>query len=124
MSPREAYFPNSQFRKTLPRSLAQDLRLGADFPCQVAHRFFIASEMRMRAAGLMPGRFFPGAAAAWFALGGRPRRAGEESPCSAEMAWSILRSALRSESKLWMSTNVLSNGVGVVHCSSRLSSQR
>jgi hypothetical protein len=44
---------------------------------------------------------------------------------SAEMAWSIrLRSVLRSESKLWMSTNVLSNGEGAVHCSSRVSSQR
>jgi len=29
------------------------LRLEADFPCQVAQRFFIASEARLRAATLM-----------------------------------------------------------------------
>jgi len=51
------------------------LRLGADFPCQVAQRFFIASEMRLRAAALIPRRFLPGAGDACFALGGRPRRA-------------------------------------------------
>src|SRR5271157_5506342 len=68
-----------------------DLRLGADFPCQVAQRFFIASEMRLRAAALRPPRLLPGDGAACFALGGRPRRAegGEASPSSAEMAWSI-----------------------------------
>ena len=38
------------------------LRLGADFPCQVAQRFFIASEMRLRADALIP-RFLPDTAA-------------------------------------------------------------
>src|SRR5208337_4538382 len=61
------------------------LRLGADFPCQVAQRFFMASEMRLRAAALIPRRFLPGAGAACFALGGRPRRAEDDevSPSSA-----------------------------------------
>src|SRR5208283_1723689 len=81
------------------------LRLGADFPCQVAQRFFIASEMRLRAAALITRRFLPDAAAC-FALGGRPRRGedAEVSPSSAEMALSIrFRSALRSETMVWMS---------------------
>jgi len=81
------------------------LRLGADFPCQVAQRFFIASEMRLRAAALIPRRCLPDAAAR-FALGGRPRRGEDDevSPSSAEMARSIrLRSALRSETMVWMS---------------------
>ena len=49
------------------------LRFRADFPCHVAHRFFIASEMRLRAAALMP-RLLPGAGATCFALRGQPRR--------------------------------------------------
>src|SRR5664280_427430 len=82
------------------------LRLASDFPFQVAQRFFIASEMRLRAAALIPRRFLPSAGDACFALGGRPRRAecGEVSPSSAEMAWSIrLRSTLRSETRVWIS---------------------
>ena len=98
---------------------------GADLPFHFAQRCFIAAEVRLRAAALMRRRFLPSTGAACFALGGRPWRAGEVSLSSAEMAWSIrLRSVLRSESKLWMSTNVLSNGEGAVHCSSRVSSQR
>ena len=74
---------------------------GADFPFHFAHRCFIASEMRLRAAGLIRRRFPPVVAA----FGGRPRRgAVEVSPSSAEMAWSIrLRSALRSETMVWIS---------------------
>jgi len=74
---------------------------GADFPFHLAHLCFIALEMRLRAAGLMRRRFPP----ADVAFGGRPRRgAVEVSPSSAEMAWSIrLRSALRSETMVWMS---------------------
>ena len=70
---------------------AHALRLGADFPCQVAQRFFIASEMRLRAAALIRRRFLPAVGTAVFALGGRPRRGGDDevSPSSAEMAWSI-----------------------------------
>lgn len=82
-------------------------RLGADFPCQIAQRFFIASEMRLRPAALIPRGFLPGAGTTCFALGGRPRRAeeGEVSCSSAEMALSIrLRSALRSETTVWMFT--------------------
>src|SRR5271157_5275889 len=79
--------------------------LGADLPCHFAQRFFIASEMRLRAAALIPRRFLLDATAC-FALGGRPRR-GEDpevSPSSAEIAWSMrLRSALRSETMVWMS---------------------
>src|ERR1017187_7962667 len=72
---------------------------GADFPFHLAHRCFMASEMRLRAAGLIRRRFPPVTAA----FGGRPRRgAVEVSPSSAEMAWSIrLRSALRSETMDW-----------------------
>src|SRR5208337_4504036 len=80
------------------------LRLGADFPCHFAQRFFIASEMRLRADALIR-RFLPGRTAC-FALGGRPRRGEDDevSPSSAEMARSIrLRSALRSETMVWMS---------------------
>ena len=74
---------------------------GADFPFHFAHRCFIASEMRLRAAALIRRRFPP----VVVAFGGRPRRgAVEVSPSSAEMAWSIrLRSALRSETMAWMS---------------------
>src|SRR5664280_35467 len=74
---------------------------GADFPFHLAHRCFIASEIRLRAAGLIRRRFPP----VDFAFGGRPRRgAVEVSPSSAEMAWSIrLRSPLRSETMVWMS---------------------
>src|ERR1035437_10091490 len=74
---------------------------GADLPFHFAHRCFIAAEMRLRAAGLMRRRFPP----VVVAFGGRPRRgAVEVSPSSAEMAWSIrLRSALRSETMVWIS---------------------
>ncbi len=67
---------------------------GADFPFHFAHRCFMASEMRFRAAGLMRRRLPPGDVA----FGGRPRRgAVEVSPSSAEMAWLMrLRSASRS----------------------------
>ena len=81
----------------------------------------MASEMRRRAAALIPRRFLPDAGVDGFALGGRPRRGtdGEASTSSAEMAWSIrLRSVLSSESKLWMSTNVLSNDAVAENCSS------
>ena len=74
---------------------------GADFPFHFAHRCFIASEMRLRAAALIRRRFPP----VVVAFGGRPRRgAVEVSPSSAEMAWSIrLRSSLRFETIVWMS---------------------
>ena len=74
---------------------------GEDFPFHFAYRCFMASEIRLRAAGLMRRRLPPGDVA----FGGRPRRgAVEVSPSSAEMAWSIrLRSALRSETMVWMS---------------------
>ena len=49
---------------------AHALRLGADFPCQLAQRFFIASEMRLRATALIRGRFLPAVGTAVFALGG------------------------------------------------------
>jgi hypothetical protein len=66
---------------------------GADFPFHFAHRCFIASEMRLRAAGLIRRRFPP----VDVDFGGRPRRgAGEVSPSSAEMAWSIRVRSLRS----------------------------
>ena len=74
---------------------------GEDFPFHFAHRCFMASEMRLRAAGLIRRRFPP----VVVAFGGRPRRgAVEVSPSSAEMAWSIrLRSSLRFETIVWMS---------------------
>src|SRR5664279_1769577 len=74
---------------------------GEDFPFHFAHRCFMASEMRLRAAALIRRRFPP----VVVAFGGRPRRgAVEVIPSSAEMAWSIrLRSALRSETMVWMS---------------------
>jgi hypothetical protein len=74
---------------------------GADFPFHFAHRCFIASEMRLRAAALIRRRFPP----VVVAFGGRPRRgAAEVSRSSAEMAWSIrLRSSLRFETIVWMS---------------------
>src|SRR5208337_5452172 len=74
---------------------------GADFPFRFAHRCFIASEMRFRAAALIRRRFPP----VVVAFGGRPRRgAVEVSPSSADMAWSIrLRSSLRFETIVWMS---------------------
>src|SRR5271166_42724 len=70
------------------------------FRFHFAHRCFIASEMRLRAARLIRRRFLP----VDVAFGGRPRRgAVEVRPSSAEMAWSIrLRSALRSETMVWM----------------------
>ena len=82
---------------------------GADLPPHFAQRFFIAAEMRLRAAvlilrlaGAAAANFALGGAgcAACFALGGRPRRAGwEPSPTRAEIAWlSRLRSAVSSES--------------------------
>ena len=78
---------------------------GADFPRHFAHRCFIASEMRLRAAGLIRRRF----PLVVVAFGKRPRRgAVEVGPSSAEMAWSIrLRSALRSETMVWMSMESL-----------------
>jgi hypothetical protein len=45
--------------------------LGADFPFHVAHRCFIATEIRLRAAALMCRPARPGVDAA---LAGRPRR--------------------------------------------------
>ena len=70
--------------------------LGADFPLHFAHRCFIASEIRLRAAALIVRRFPP--------FGGRPRLGTDEvSPSRAEMAWSRrLRSALNSETRFWM----------------------
>src|SRR5271165_2060327 len=80
---------------------------GADFPFHFAHRCFIASEMRLRAAALIRRRFPP----VVVAFGGRPRRgAVEVSPSSAEMAWSIrLRSSLRFETMAWMSMETSQN---------------
>ncbi len=89
-------------------------RLGADFPCQIAQRFFIASEMRLRPAAPIPRGFLPGAGATRLALGGRPLRAEEReaSRSSAEMACSIrLRSALRSETKIWKSIESFPSGL-------------
>ena len=93
----------------------------ADLPRHFAQRCFIAAEMRFRAAALMRRRFWRVAGAACLALGGRPRRAGETSPSSAETALSIrLRSVLSSESKLCMSTDVLLNDVVTTDCSRRV----
>ena len=73
---------------------------GEDFPFHFAHRCFMASEMRLRAAGFMRRRLPPGDVA----FGGRPRRGVAVSPSSAVMAWSIrLRSSLRFETMAWMS---------------------
>src|ERR1035437_8233417 len=74
---------------------------GADFPFHFAHRCFIASEMRLRAAALIRRRFPP----VDVAFGGRPRRgAVEVSTSSAEMAWSRrLRSFSKAETRFWMS---------------------
>ena len=74
---------------------------GADFPFHLAHRCFIAAEIRLRAAGLIVRRFPPADAA----FGGRPRLGADEvSPSRAEMAWSRrLRSALNSETRFSMS---------------------
>jgi len=47
--------------------------LGADLPFHVAQRFFIAAEIRLRAAALIVRRLL-GAGAAVIDLGGRPRR--------------------------------------------------
>ena len=54
------------------------LRFGADFPCHAAQRFFIASDMRWRAAGLILRRFPPAVDADSPVLGGRPRRCEED----------------------------------------------
>jgi len=61
--------------------------LGADLPFHFAHRCFIASEIRLRAAALIARRFWRAAGAACD-FGGRPRRGanGPTSPSSAEMA--------------------------------------
>jgi hypothetical protein len=96
----------SPMRRGAAEQWAHGLRLGADFPCHFAQRFFIASEMRLRAAAVRPRRFLPAVGTGVFVLGGRPRRGGDDevSPSSAEMAWSIrLRSTLRSETRAWMS---------------------
>jgi hypothetical protein len=80
---------------------------GADFPCHFAHRRFIAAEMRLRAAVLMWGRGPPVVEAT---LGGRPRRAGEASPSSAAMAWSMrARCSLRAATTFAMSIPSFSN---------------
>ena len=57
--------------------------LGAGLPFRSAHRCFMASEIRLRAAALM---CRPEVEAVF---GGRPRRAGEPSPSRAAIAWSI-----------------------------------
>ena len=63
---------------------------GADLPLHFAQRFFIAAEMRFRAAALIRRRFLPPSGFAWLAFGGRPRRAGwEPSPTRAAIAFSI-----------------------------------
>jgi hypothetical protein len=61
--------------------------LGAAFPFHFAHRCFIASEIRRRAAGLIVRRFWRGAGAGC-GFGGRPRRGadGPVSPSSAPIA--------------------------------------
>ena len=61
--------------------------LGADLPFHFAHRCFIASEIRLRAAALIVRRFWR-VAGAVCDFGGRPRRGadGPTSPSSAEMA--------------------------------------
>ena len=78
---------------------------GADFPFHLAHRCFIAAEIRLRAAGRIVRRF-PLADAAF---GGRPRLGADEViPSRAEMAWSMrLRSAFNSETRYWMSIESL-----------------
>ena len=60
--------------------------LGADLPFHLAHRCFIASEIRLRAAALIVRRFWRVAGAV--CDGGRPWRGadGPTSPSSAEMA--------------------------------------
>lgn len=61
--------------------------LGADLSFRFAHRCFIASEIRLRAAALIVRRFWR-VARVVCDLGGRPRRGadGPTSPSSAEMA--------------------------------------
>jgi hypothetical protein len=61
--------------------------LGPGFLFCFAHQAFFAAPIVARAAGLMRRRFFPVPGAACFALGGRPRRTGEESLSRAETAW-------------------------------------
>jgi hypothetical protein len=70
---------------------------GADLSRHLAHRCFMAAEIRLRAAALIVRRFTP--------FGGRPRLGADVvSPSRVEMAWSRrLRSALNSETMLWMS---------------------
>ena len=90
---------------------------------RAAQRFFIAAEIRLRAAALIL-RGLPGVGRTCFALGGRPRRAEDDevSLSSAEMAWSIrLRSTLRSVTKLWRSME--SFPIVREHCSSRVLDQ-
>jgi hypothetical protein len=81
------------------------LALGADLLPHVAHRFFIAAEIRLRAAALRVRRFLLGAMAAVSDLGGRPRRwAGRERLSNAAMARSRrLRSPLSSVTIFLMS---------------------
>src|SRR5271165_592553 len=72
--------------------------LGADLRCHFAHRCFMASEIRLRAAALM---WRP---AVELVFGGRPRRAGEPSPSRAAIAWSMrVRCSLRAATTFAMS---------------------
>jgi hypothetical protein len=95
--------------------------LGADFPFHFAHRCFIASEIRLRAAAPIVRRFWR-VAGAVCDFRGRPRRGpGEPArPSSAEMAWSMrARSDLSSVNMLSRSTRILSGETTVGQCSSR-----
>ena len=84
--------------------------LGADFPLHFAHRCFIASEIRLRAAGLIVRRLWRGVGARCD-FDGRPRRGpgGTARPSSAEIAWSMRpRSDLSSANTFSRSTRILS----------------
>ena len=96
--------------------------LGADLPFHFAHRCFIASEIRLRAATLIVRRRLRRRVGAACDFGGRPRRGadGPASPSSAEMASSMrARSDLSSANMLSRSTRILSVGATVGQCSSK-----
>ena len=95
--------------------------LGADFPFHFAQRCFIASEIRLRAAGLIVRRLWRGVGAGCD-FGGRPRRGpgGTARPSSAEIAWSMRpRSDLSSANTFSRSTRILSGETNVGQCSSK-----
>jgi hypothetical protein len=96
--------------------------LGSRLSLPLAQRCFIAAETRLRAAGLIVRRLWPSVGAACN-FGGRPRRGadGPASPSSAEIAWLMrTRSDLSSANTFSRFTRILSGGVVVEQCSSRV----